>query len=242
LKGYDYSKKGLYYVTICVKNRACLFGEIINHEMILNAAGMMVDEWYAELEHKYPDIKCHEHIVMPNHFHCIVENTGSVGADLCVCPENADLCVCPENADLCVCPENADLCVCPENADPEVCPDDQKNEHAQPAQNPGQAPSPNDEIDHTIWDEHMFNEHVLGEHIGSPLQRVMQWFKTMSTNEYIRNVKTNNWPRFDGKLWQRNYWEHIIRDEKSYSAISEYIINNPLKWNNDSINPGHQKI
>jgi REP element-mobilizing transposase RayT len=88
----------------------------------------------------------------------------------------------------------------------------------------------------------MFNEHVLGEHIGSPLQRVMQWFKTMSTNEYIRNVKTNNWPRFDGKLWQRNYWEHIIRDEKSYSAISEYIINNPLKWNNDSINPGHQKI
>ena len=183
--------------------------------MILNAAGMMVDEWYAELEHKYPDIKCHEHIVMPNHFHCIVENTGSVGADLCVCPENAD---------------------------PEVCPDDQKNEHAQPAQNPGQAPSPNDEIDHTIWDEHMFNEHVLGEHIGSPLQRVMQWFKTMSTNEYIRNVKTNNWPRFDGKLWQRNYWEHIIRDEKSYSAISEYIINNPLKWNNDSINPGHQKI
>ena len=198
--------------------------------MILNAAGMMVDKWYVELEHKYPDIKCHEHIVMPNHFHCIVENTGSVGADLCVCPENADLC---------------------------VCPDDQKNEHADSAENPGQAPSPNDEMDQTILDERMFiehvsgehilderilGEHILGEHIGSPLQRVIQWFKTMSTNEYIRNVKTNNWTRFDGKLWQRNYWEHIIRDEKSYFAISEYIINNPLKWNNDYINPNRLKI
>ena len=63
----------------------------------------------------------------------------------------------------------------------------------------------------------------------------------MSTNEYIRNVKNNHWPRFDGKLWQRNYWEHIIRDEKSYLTISEYIINNPKNWGDDSINPKKEK-
>jgi hypothetical protein len=40
----------------------------------------------------------------------------------------------------------------------------------------------------------------LGEHTGSPLQRIVQWFKTMSTNEYIRNIKNDHWPRFDGKL------------------------------------------
>ena len=73
----------------------------------------------------------------------------------------------------------------------------------------------------------------MGEHAGSPLHRVLQWFKTMSTNEYIRGVKNNNWIPFDGKLWQRNYWEHIIRDEKSYQTISEYIINNPAKWTED---------
>lgn len=38
---------------------------------------------------------------------------------------------------------------------------------------------------------------------------------------------------FDEQLWQRNYYEHIIRNEQSYQTISNYIINNPAKWNND---------
>ncbi len=36
-----------------------------------------------------------------------------------------------------------------------------------------------------------------------------------------------------GKLWQRNYYEHIIRDDKSYQHISKYILNNPAKWKED---------
>ena len=36
-----------------------------------------------------------------------------------------------------------------------------------------------------------------------------------------------------GKLWQRNYHEHIIRNEKSYQRISDYIIKNPAKWTDD---------
>ena len=48
-----------------------------------------------------------------------------------------------------------------------------------------------------------------GAHIGAPLPRIMQWFKTMTTNEYIRGVKTLNWPGFRGQLWQRNYYEHV---------------------------------
>jgi REP element-mobilizing transposase RayT len=46
-------------------------------------------------------------------------------------------------------------------------------------------------------------------------------------------VKKINWERFDGKLWQCNYYEHIIRDEKSYIAISNYIITNPANWKDD---------
>ena len=74
LKGYDYSRKGLYFITICVQNRKNLFGYIESGKMILNDAGKMVEEWYDELENKYPDKKLHEMIVMPNHFHCIIEN------------------------------------------------------------------------------------------------------------------------------------------------------------------------
>ncbi len=43
---------------------------------------------------------------------------------------------------------------------------------------------------------------------------LIRWFKTMTTDEYIRNVKNNGWPRFEKRLWQRNYYEHIIRNEK----------------------------
>jgi putative transposase len=59
----------------------------------------------------------------------------------------------------------------------------------------------------------------------------------MTTNEYIRGVKNKNWPPFNGKLWQRNYWEHIIRNEKAHRNIAEYIINNPTKWIEDKLNP-----
>ncbi|MBI4723231.1 MAG: transposase [Candidatus Stahlbacteria bacterium] len=72
-----------------------------------------------------------------------------------------------------------------------------------------------------------------GEHIGSPLQitlaQMVKWVKTMSTNEYIRNVKHNDWQPFLQKFWQRNYYEHIIRNEKELNYICEYIYYNPLK-------------
>ena len=58
-------------------------------------------------------------------------------------------------------------------------------------------------------------------------------FKSLTTNEYIRGVKNNRWSRFNKKLWQRNYYEHIIRNEKSCYHILEYIQNNPLKWQDD---------
>ena len=77
-------------------------------------------------------------------------------------------------------------------------------------------------------------EHNLkGEHIGSPLRDIIRWFKTMTTNEYIRNVKNNEWKPFNGKLWQRNYYQHITRNEQELKKIGDYIINNPLKWESD---------
>jgi len=82
-----------------------------------------------------------------------------------------------------------------------------------------------------------------GEHTDSPLQgrpiyKMVQWFKTMTTNEYIRNVKQNHWEPFEGKLWQRNYYEQIVRDEISLRRIREYIINNPYQWQKDKLFTG----
>lgn len=66
-----------------------------------------------------------------------------------------------------------------------------------------------------------------GVHTGAPLPKIVQWFKTMATNEYIRGVKQCNWVPFPGNLWQRGYHEHIIRDEKSLNNIRRYIKANP---------------
>jgi REP element-mobilizing transposase RayT len=80
-----------------------------------------------------------------------------------------------------------------------------------------------------------------GEHVGSPLQaplsQIMQWFKTMTTNEYIRGVKQLNWKPFIGKFWQRNYYEHIIRNEKELKQKTDYILDNPSRWDEDDENP-----
>lgn len=171
LIGYDYSQSGLYFITICIQNRSHLLGKIENQEMIFNDAGLMVKKWYYKLEDKFKNVKCHEMIIMPNHFHCIIEIT--VGANLRVCPHTND-----------------------------------GNENKQ---SPKTAP-------------------ILGS--------IVQWFKTMTTNEYIRGVKRQGWTGFNKRLWQRNYWEHIVRNEKEYQRIGQYIIDNPKKWNNDKLNDG----
>ena len=66
------------------------------------------------------------------------------------------------------------------------------------------------------------------------LSDIVHRFKTLTTKRYTDGVKQKNWQRFDKKLWQRNYYEHIIRDENSYLKISEYIKTNPLKWQDDT--------
>lgn len=61
-------------------------------------------------------------------------------------------------------------------------------------------------------------------------------FKSITTLEYSRAVKNNQWPRFDKHLWQRNYYEHIIRNNDSLEKITDYIVHNPERWEEDENN------
>jgi REP element-mobilizing transposase RayT len=73
LRNYDYSQEGFYYITICVDNRESLFGNIFSKEMILNKFGEIVyNEWLKTAELR-KNIQLHEFVVMPNHFHAILE-------------------------------------------------------------------------------------------------------------------------------------------------------------------------
>jgi len=82
-----------------------------------------------------------------------------------------------------------------------------------------------------------------GNHKGYPYNKkprlgdIIGAFKSITTNYYIQGIKTNNWPGFNKRLWQRNYFEHIIRNQKSLDEIRKYIRNNSFNWDRDRNNP-----
>lgn len=69
----------------------------------------------------------------------------------------------------------------------------------------------------------------LGDIVGT--------YKSRTTGAYIAGVRDYNWSPFPGKLWQRNYYEHIIRSDITLNKIREYVINNPAQWAFDKENP-----
>jgi putative transposase len=71
LPNYDYTQDGAYFVTICTYQKACLFGEVTNDEMMLNTLGCIVDEEWLRTASLRPYVELDTYIVMPNHFHAI---------------------------------------------------------------------------------------------------------------------------------------------------------------------------
>ena len=70
----------------------------------------------------------------------------------------------------------------------------------------------------------------------------MQAFKSATTNAYIYGVHQQGWSSFHRKLWQRNYWERIIRNGDELDRIRHYIAENPLRWHFDRLNPGNDQL
>ena len=77
LKNFDYSSKGLYFITICIHNRLCLLGDIINGKMVLNNAGRMINQWYLKIPHRFKNITLDTYQIMPNHLHGIIVIIGN---------------------------------------------------------------------------------------------------------------------------------------------------------------------
>lgn len=73
-------------------------------------------------------------------------------------------------------------------------------------------------------------------HIGATLQTILQWYKTMTTNRYIRGVGETGWTPFLRKLWQKSYYERVIRNDDELNRAREYILGNPMQWDRDKYN------
>ena len=150
LKQFDYSQVGFYFVTICSHQHRLLFGQIVSGEMQLNIAGQLVFDVWQNLSVQHPNIVLHDFIIMPNHFHGVIQIT-----------------------------------------------------------------------------------YQTQDTIGV----MVQTFKRITTNGYINLVKQHQLPRFSQRIWQRNYWERVIRDEQEFNNICGYIQRNPKTWDEDTLNP-----
>jgi len=186
----------------------------------LNEFGIIACNEWKKLPERFPNFELDVFQVMPNHMHGIVvltdatnavKTNGNVGAGLAPAHDNTS------NIDVGVglaptqnntlnddMGEGANPTVKREGASPAV-----KREGANPAvKRAGASPAP------TV---------TVGNIIGA--------YKSLVANECLNIYKMKN--KTMGKLWQRNFYEHIIRDERSYQTISNYIINNPSNWKDD---------
>ena len=183
LAGYGYSQNGMYFLTICTKDREELLGEIKNGEMVLNELGKIVKNNLLGINNYFKNVFLDKFVIMPNHVHCIVE----INNDIC----RGGPCVRPDMKG------QAQGCGQTQGLSLRLRQDDKQN-------------------------------------IGL-LSRVIQRFKSKSTVEYIQLMKSKNISCITC-VWQRSFYDHIIRNEKSLSKIREYIQINPRMWDCDRNN------
>jgi len=186
---YDYSGQGPYFVTMCTKDRACLFGEVADETMSLNAGGAIVQAAWEGLPLHYPHVVLDAFLVMPNHVHGIVwlaedDETAAALRD-----------------DIGMDEVRAGFKPAPTLGGPGVV-------------RAGLKPAPT-----VINRRHSLSEVVRG-------------FKTFSS----RGVNTLRGAA-GHPVWQRNYFEHINRNDKSIETIRRYIDDNPACWSVDRDNP-----
>jgi len=163
LPDYDYSQPGAYFITLVTQGRERLFGEIHNGEMQLNEPGQIVWEIWNSLPARYPQVSVGTAIVMPDHFHGIVNISVSVSVSVGVV-------------------------------------------HELPRQR-----------------QRRITDQMERRRMTLPL--VVGYFKMNSAK------RINLLRGLDGlPVWQRNYYEHIIRNEAEYNRIHRYIEANASNW------------
>jgi REP element-mobilizing transposase RayT len=95
----------------------------------------------------------------------------------------------------------------------------------------------------TVMPNHVHGILIITDRQPPPrisLPQIVQRFKSLTTRRYIDGVRKRRWQPFSNRLWQRSYYDHIIRDEAEMNDIRDYILNNPIQWSADHENPANR--
>jgi len=234
LKGYDYSKPGMYYVTIVTHNHKCFFGKIENGKMILNEYGEIAQQCWTEITRRFPNIEIDEYIIMPDHIHAIIKITNPpVGTTLAVVPDKTDGAVVPNKTDGAVVPNKTDGAVVPDKTDGAVVPDKTYGAVVPDKTDGAVVPDKTDGAvvpDKIINNFGTYTDTNITDTKPPSLGDIVGAYKSIVSNKCLLVFKQKN--QYMGKLWQRNYYEHIIKNNTRLGRIRKYIINNSVNWNN----------
>jgi putative transposase len=220
LNGYDYAHNGAYYITICTQNRECLFGEIIDGKMVLNKAGCLVEKALKITCQMRTDVSLDKYVIMPNHIHAIIyigTQSGQIGT-------------------MQSSPTHHDLTVGADCIRPQTGPNDTHQTGTMQS-------SPPTHHDLTVGadcirpktgpnDTHQTGTMQSSRKVKSVLGHVVRGIKSNATSHI-----NPDWIESRQSIWQRGYYDHIIRNEADLTRIREYILNNPAQWALDENNP-----
>jgi REP element-mobilizing transposase RayT len=193
--------------------------------MILNQFGIIArNEWY-KLPKRFNNLQLDVFQIMPNHLHCIIILKGHhIGATLAVAPNDNKSVVAPNNNDPVVAPNDNDLADAPDDAAPADAPNDHAPADAPNDHAPADAPNEHDGAGASPAPKLTpISNPTVGDIVGA--------YKSLVAHECLKKFESKN--KKMGKLWQRNYYEHIIRNHQAYKTIANYIMNNPARWNDD---------
>ena len=212
LREFDYGSAGAYYITVCVEGRQCIFGHVVDGAMQLNDRGRMIETVWTEIPAHYPGVELDEFVVMPTPVHAIIVFP-ALPADGAEKPIGQPRMGQPRG-------------VAPTGDVPHI------------PYGRAPVPAPADPDDSNVPTRPV----GAGPRACPPATRlsapdVVHRFKSLTTTRYRHGVRDLGWARFPGRLWQRNYFEHIIRDDEDLTRIREYIALNPAKWAEDQENP-----
>ncbi len=259
LKGFDYSSEGLYFITICCFDKLHLFGKVIDGKMQLNDGGIAADKYWLEIPMHFTEVILHEYVIMPNHIHGIIEITvganqhspvtknaeplNDLGNHVLKNPNPNEIGKTNriETKSVVSTQDNVDSKNTITNVDTRNRANvDSLNTNNGVLNNRANVDSSNtiindDTRNRANVDSLNTNNGVLNNraNVDSPLRSPS---KTIGSIVRGYKIGVTKWIRQNSDIhdvWQRNYYEHIIRDEQSYTNITEYIINNPSKWSAD---------
>ena len=234
LRGWDYSQNGHYFITIVTENRAHLFGEVSNNEMIMNPIGQIVyDEFFVSFEMRQ-ELYLGAFVLMPNHLHAILILDGArnhtiVGAnDDDVDGTRNRIIVGADDDDVdgahnrIIVGANDDVVNGTRN---HIIVETHGRASLQYSQYFPQSPqSP----------QYPPFQPLSFDRKPRSISSFVAGFKSATVNRIDDWIEHNQYPmqKFNryNLLWQKNYYDHIIRNEREYYRIQQYIENNPAKW------------